>query len=277
MKTPGIIIKYVFLLLPILTYSQEREIIDTVKTEFVYEYMFQQDSMSESSIKSQLMVLQLGNRFSRFTGENIPAQDSIFEANKNTDTQHIINQLLPLMTSQPGNILADYSIYKSFLEKGSIEMTSVLSPDNYYRVVQKIRYQWSIINSADTIILGYPCKKARTHFAGRDYTAWFTPEIPVSDGPYKFYGLPGLIVLIEDSQKQHRFELLSTRKPKYLKPIYYQHKSYITITPQQYIKVIEQVNNHRYEKFSNMSEFSEENLGQVLRRTKMRNNFIERY
>jgi len=277
MKTPNFVITYVFFLLPILTYSQEREIIDTVKTEFVYDYAIQQDSLTKSSLKSRLMVLQIGNRFSRFTGENIPAQDSIFEANKNADAQHIINLLVPLMTAQPGTILADYSIYKNYPEKGNIEMTSALSRDDYYRIMQEIRYQWSIINSADTIILGFPCKKALTHFAGRDYTAWFTTEIPVSDGPYKFYGLPGLIVLIEDSQKQHRFELISTRQPKYPKPIYYQHKSYITITPQQYITAIEQVNNSRYEKFSNMPEFSEEKGGQVLRRTKMRNNFIEKY
>jgi GLPGLI family protein len=55
-------------------------------------------------------------------------------------------------------------------------------------------------------------------YAGRDYKAWFTNEIPVSDGPYKFYGLPGLIVEIEDSKKQYTFELVSyktfSEKPK---------------------------------------------------------------
>ena len=42
---------------------------------------------------------------------------------------------------------------------------------------------------------------------GRKWTAWFTTEIPIQDGPYKFRGLPGLIVKIEDETKSHCFAL----------------------------------------------------------------------
>lgn len=47
-------------------------------------------------------------------------------------------------------------------------------------------------------ILDYKCIKATTRFRGRDYTAWVTKELPINDGPWKFYGLPGLILQIED-------------------------------------------------------------------------------
>lgn len=33
-------------------------------------------------------------------------------------------------------------------------------------------------------------QKATCDFAGRKWIAWFTTEIPIQDGPYKFYGLP---------------------------------------------------------------------------------------
>ena len=57
--------------------------------------------------------------------------------------------------------------------------------------------KWEILSEHKTV-LGYPCTAARTHFRGRTYKAWFTPEIPVSDGPWKFGGLPGLILEVEE-------------------------------------------------------------------------------
>jgi len=274
-----VIIAVIFLtcVIQIPSISQEREVIDTVQLECIYNYVFQQDSLTQSTLKSLPMILQIGSRYSRFTGENIPAQDSIFEANKDADVQHTINQLMPLLTSQPGNILAKYSIYKNYPEKRTIEMTSTLSRDDHYRVVQKNKLLWQIINGADSTILGFPCKKAATRFAGRNYTAWFTMEIPVSEGPYKFYGLPGLIVYVEDTQKQHRFELTRIQKLRHTKPIYYNVQPYITITPQNYIKAIERESNRRYQWFSNMQELTEENRARALRNTKITNNFIERY
>lgn len=55
-------------------------------------------------------------------------------------------------------------------------------------------------------------QKATCTFAGRIWTAWFTTEIPIQDGPYKFYGLPGLIVRMEDQTKSHSYELKGVKK-----------------------------------------------------------------
>ena len=75
------------------------------------------------------------------------------------------------------------------------------------------KLNWEITNTKKDIS-GYNCTLAKTVFAGRSYNAWFTSEIPVSDGPYKFKGLPGLIVKIEDVSKQYSFELESFTKTK---------------------------------------------------------------
>ncbi len=55
---------------------------------------------------------------------------------------------------------------------------------------------------SDTII-GYPCKKASCRFRGRDWNVWFTEEIPISQGPRKFAGLPGMILKAVDGTGTH--------------------------------------------------------------------------
>ena len=53
---------------------------------------------------------------------------------------------------------------------------------------------WTIDASAQKLFGTYPCLKATGHFRGRDYEVWFTPDLPISSGPHKLGGLPGLIL-----------------------------------------------------------------------------------
>lgn len=66
--------------------------------------------------------------------------------------------------------------------------------------------EWSFNDETTDSIMGYDCSKATVEFAGRNYTAWFTPEIPLPFGPYKFGGLPGLILKLEDAERQYIWE-----------------------------------------------------------------------
>lgn len=55
-------------------------------------------------------------------------------------------------------------------------------------------------------IAGYSCQKATTTFKGRNYEAWFCPDIPLSYGPWKLNGLPGLILSAQDDKGEVVFE-----------------------------------------------------------------------
>jgi GLPGLI family protein len=60
---------------------------------------------------------------------------------------------------------------------------------------------WDI--AEETKMIGiYKVQKATAHFRGRDYTAWFTPQIPLPYGPWKLVGLPGLILEAYDTNKE---------------------------------------------------------------------------
>jgi GLPGLI family protein len=80
----------------------------------------------------------------------------------------------------------------------------------------------------DTLnILGYICQKATCRFRGRDYTAWFSLDIPISNGPWKFGGLPGLILKTYDIDKLYVFECISIESKKYpiMKYNFYEKRS----------------------------------------------------
>lgn len=72
------------------------------------------------------------------------------------------------------------------------------------------QFNWKIL--PDTQKIGkWQCQKATVDFGGRTWTAWFSPEFPLQDGPYKFHGLPGLIVKIQDADKEYDWELKGTK------------------------------------------------------------------
>jgi GLPGLI family protein len=48
-------------------------------------------------------------------------------------------------------------------------------------------------------------KKATVNYAGRDWSAWYNPDIPITVGPYKFHGLPGLVMMLKDRENVFSF------------------------------------------------------------------------
>ena len=64
---------------------------------------------------------------------------------------------------------------------------------------------WLIVEDSIKTILDYQCIMATTDYHGRKWTVWFTPEIPMQDGPWKFCGLPGLIMDASEPSGQHSF------------------------------------------------------------------------
>ncbi|HOK60174.1 GLPGLI family protein [Tenuifilum sp.] len=72
----------------------------------------------------------------------------------------------------------------------------------YFYLEEEVgRIEW-IIESETKTIGSFQCQKATCKFRGRDYIAWFTPEIPITYGPWKLHGLPGLIVQVADIKNE---------------------------------------------------------------------------
>lgn len=93
---------------------------------------------------------------------------------------------------------------------GGVTLSCIASPGREAFCQQKIKEfrNWTLAEGQDTV-LSHVCSKAMVHYAGRDYVAWYVPDIPISAGPWKLYGLPGLILKAEDSEGCFRFEAIA--------------------------------------------------------------------
>lgn len=72
-------------------------------------------------------------------------------------------------------------------------------------------FNWKLCGGEKTIC-GYPCKKATTTFRGRTWTAWYAPQLPYNDGPWKLCGLPGLVLEASEAEGKIAFRCKKVEK-----------------------------------------------------------------
>ena len=56
-------------------------------------------------------------------------------------------------------------------------------------------FKWNLTEERDTL-MDYPCKTAFAEFRGREYKAYYTTDLPFTAAPWKFHGLPGVILKV---------------------------------------------------------------------------------
>lgn len=268
---------YIVVLSGHITISQEIYPIDTIKILCKYKNTFLKDSTNKSTTASIDMVLQIGSHLSSFCGFGEFITDSLHYRNLNLDFQTSVSSAIGQTSGIPRSILCNYKVIKNYPFKGSLSFYGWAGKG--FRVKEKMTMKWEMLAEKDTIILGYKCQKALTRYAGRTYFAWYTLNIPINEGPYKFHGLPGLIVKIYDQKKQHDFELISLKTLKYDCPIYYNNISYIDTRAQDYAKALQSHINSLLGRIQSNSIgiSNEEQKARSIQKVKATNNFIEKY
>lgn len=176
---------------------------------FLYEYKFVKDSTEKSKSETELMVLDATKIGSKFYSLKKSIADSIHQ-----------DRLQKKARDFSG---LDYGLVHYVVEKTysdfQIEFFNIFEMDKY-KVTDKRKLAWKILPDKEKIG-ELNTQKASVNFAGRNWTAWFATDIPIQDGPYKFHGLPGLIVKLEDITQSHSFVLKEIKKL----PVDYQWES----------------------------------------------------
>ncbi len=234
MKKPIILffIPFFFLISPgvaqLFTVYPEKEI---GQAEIIVTYMktYQQDSLDPTK-RSEKMTLLIGENSSSFFSE---AYERFHRA-----SQSFTNQSDFLAwASNPANTSSGrfrYRIFKNFPD-GKITTTDHIPSDHFLYSENIHLFDWEVGGETDSIS-GYKVQKATTVFAGRDWVAWFTPDIPYNEGPFKFNGLPGLILRINDTRDHYSFEVVSIEIPEDKAPMYFTERTYIRTSKAEWFR-----------------------------------------
>ena len=267
-----------FMFLTLNTFAQEIQLVDTTKWLCTYNYELMQDSTDSHSVRNVQMYLQIGSHLSKFQSLSKYIGDSILYHNQGVDIAAEANLFAKAISSAMPNIMAAYSIFKNYPRMGTMIFTDY-DDHKFYKVEQPMKMDWKLDAQKDTIILGYACQKAYITYCGRDYIAWYSPQIPLANGPYKFNGLPGFILKISDTKNQHCFALTSIKKMTYIQPITYILSKFNDITAEEYIKIMKTKMMRLFGTVQNGSIPlpSEEAKARSLNALKNKNNFIEKF
>lgn len=193
---------------------------DRAEKECLYRLSFLKDT-TDTAITSDLMILRFNKVKSLFYSNNSYSLDSLLCSDQASAIQM---DILSNGSGKYGKRIVSYNILKDF-KNDLIDYTDNVGGE-HYRYQEKLPvFNW-VISSEQKVIWDYTCQKATCDFRGRTYEAWFTLEIPVKEGPWKFHGLPGLILEVYDTQRHYFFEFLGIRDSD----------ANITMLPRQYTR-----------------------------------------
>lgn len=173
-------------------------------TEFKakYQVVYSPDSLHPNTQKEEVMYLFTGSEKGVFMNYPTAFKDEIA-----ADYDRQIRTAGTLIIDEKTESNFSKVFYKD-LQKQEVQVYERVGSKDYSYHEPAIPLEWKI-SSKQKSLLGYSVQKAETHFAGRDYIAWFTTEIPIPDGPYVFCGLPGLIIELYDIRNHYHFSLIS--------------------------------------------------------------------
>lgn len=181
----------------------------------MYEYKFVSDSTNRDDVKTELMNLDTTPKGSKFYSYTSYKSDSLMRVD--LEKQLKANGSINIKTDQRKGVIR-YAIAKNYTN-GNIDFRTRIGMDAF-RVAEERKMTWKILPDKQKIG-NWETQKATTEFAGRKWTAWFCSDIPIQDGPYKFSGLPGLVVKLEDDTHSHLYNLIAIKNLGALEPEIY--------------------------------------------------------
>lgn len=194
------------------------EIIDSASIRILYAFNANDIKIPNSYM--DLQCLEIGTYISKYYSYWVFNNDSLVWAWKRENPSA---QSIPIRLGILGRAADYWSEYKysewfknydTNILTEYARMPRLFSSNQQYSEIIPLQ-NWTIL--PDTLsVVGYVCQKATCSFRGRDFIAWFAMDLPVRDGPWKFGGLPGLILKVYDIDLLYTFECVKIEQGKFL-------------------------------------------------------------
>jgi len=197
-------------------------VIDSAYLKCSYKLTYLKDSLKPNDSSTDLQILLIGKSISKYYSQyaldyNLFIVDYL---KKGHDTYPNIKEKGAWR----------YEVFKNY-PQGKETVTDIASmlQGNYIYEEDLPVLKWKILNEKQAI-LAYNCQKAIVSFRGREYIAWFTPDIPIPNGPWKFDGLPGLILKLSDTKNNFVYECTGLERLKTKKAIKFYKVEYTKLS-----------------------------------------------
>lgn len=206
---------------------------DTANMSIVYVHVAIDPVTEQRKVKYEL--LSFGNNLILYGGYGDYQMDSLYMENPDLRDLPLEERMNLRRKFEPitNHMLTDR-------ESGDLYFYGHI-PINYYRYTEPIPKIGWILSEETEEIMGHECHKATTKWRGREWTAWYS-DIPIDAGPWKFQGLPGIILKLEDSTGQHYFEAIGTKNDSY--PIGYHDHLYSRSTREKFNALLKHASEH---------------------------------
>ncbi|MDR3338730.1 MAG: GLPGLI family protein [Candidatus Symbiothrix sp.] len=203
-------------------------VIDSAYLKCAYKLTYLKDSLKPEEKSTDVQLLLIGKTISKYYSQYALAYNLyVVEYLKKHDTYPHIKE--------KGSWT--YELFKHY-PQGKETVTDIASMlhGNFVYEEEMPVFDWKITNETQEI-LSYNCQKATCSFRGRMYTAWFTMDIPVDNGPWKFGGLPGLILKISDSKNHFNYECEGLEQLKTKEPVKWYKVDYTKVRREELDKL----------------------------------------
>ncbi len=182
-----------------------------IKVSYNYHEKFMRGNV-EYAERDVPMLLLANSTQSKFYSPHTEYKDSLESTSSGRVLCHkILSQAVKQALETGDQSLVDNFAYKTRMYVFKDYPDSVLTLFDSYMFEHDLHMEpfseikWHIVEDSTRSVLGYECRMATTEYHGRKWTAWFAPEIPVCDGPWKLRGLPGLILEATEEKGHHSF------------------------------------------------------------------------
>ena len=234
-----------------------RKVIDTANLRI--KYAWGATDITQDSTYLDCGQLLIGQRMTKYSSWFVEVADSqrVEWAQKNPHPQGVPNGTWWMRDKAPG-IWSEYQYSNIFIHGDTLNEWAMMPMGQEWP--QRYEEKWSgqkwTLEADTASFLGHSCQKATCRWRGRDYVAWFAPDIPIRRGPWKFGGLPGLILKIHDADYLYVFEAVAIEKGHF--PIYQYPKEEFMKSTRTHTWKLQIAYNRNYLKTAGIRSFNED-------------------